>query len=367
MRLISFIFIPGLYFSALPAQAEDLTFTHSSGATATFYGQFDLTYQGVDDGVSSYDDFVDNDNSVTHLGLWIDVPAGENKLRFNFETALGLKSTITASQTNDDSWIDWHRTDLRHFEGVYSGNFGSVWLGQGSMASDGMDGIDNSGTSLAGHVTLTDSLTNYEFRAGRALSGINVGDTFKSFDGSRRFRFRYDTPKFSGFTFSASYGQEILAEHDDSDYYDIAARYTYDNDAFKADAGLGYAWKNAGDGDTEQLIAATSILHRPTGLNIAVGYGDGESSSGNYGYAKLGWIGDLISQGSTAVSVDYFGGNDYVVSDSDSKSWGIQTVQNFKKYNFDTYLGYREYEFDDNSEIEYHDISLLLLGGRWKF
>ncbi|MTH77020.1 porin [Paracoccus aestuariivivens] len=368
MKTSLFIIAPGLCLAAIPAWSEDLTFTHPSGATATFYGQVNLTYQRVDDGEESFDDFVDNGNSVSRLGFWVDVPMGENQLRLNFETGLGFKTTSDTNQIDDPDWVDWQRTDLRKFEAVYIAGFGSFWFGQGSMATDGVAEIDNSGTSLAGYVNLPDMAGGYEFRDGELLSGIAIGDVFKDFDGGRRFRLRYDTPKFNGFMFSAAYGEEILAEDDDANYYDVALRYGYENDTFKADAGLGYAWKDADDdGDTEQLIASTSVVHRPTGLNATLAMGDGQDDSGNYGYFKFGWTGDVIDQGSTAVSIDYFEGNDYVISGSDSKSWGIQAVQGFDDYNVEAYLGYREYEFDDDTGADYQDISALLLGARWKF
>ncbi|MFG6082525.1 porin [Paracoccus litorisediminis] len=361
------ILAPGLCLAALPGWAEDLTFTHPSGATATFYGQLNLTYQRVDDGEESFDDFVDNGNSVSRLGFWVDVPMGENKLRFNFETGLGFKTTSDTNQIDDPDWIDWQRTDLRKFEAVYIANFGSVWIGQGSMATDGVAEIDNSGTSVVGYANLPDTAGGYEFRDGDTLSGVSIGDTFKDFDGSRRFRVRYDTPEFSGFTFSAAYGEEILAEDDDATYYDVALRYAYDTDVYKAAAGIGYAWKSDDDDDTEQLVASTSIQHLPTGLSATLAAGDGRDDNGSYGYIKLGWAGDLIDYGSTAVSIDYFDGSDYVISGSDSKSWGIQAVQKFDDYNLEAYLGYREYQFDDDTGADYQDISALLLGTRWKF
>jgi hypothetical protein len=367
MQMRPFVFGPLLCLTTAPAWAEDLTFTHPSGATATFYGQLNLTYQRADDGERSYDDFVDNSNSVSRLGFWIDVPMGENKLRFNVETGLGFKNTADTNQVDDPDWIDWQRTDLRKFEGVYSGNFGAVWFGQGSMATDALAEIDNSGTTLAGYVNLPDTAGGYEFRGGDTLSGISIADTFRDFDGGRRFRLRYDTPEFSGFTFSAAYGEEILAENDDASYYDLGLRYGYESDVFKADAGIGYAWKDDDDNDTEQLVASTSIKHLPTGLNATFAFGDGQDDNGSYGYVKLGWQGDLIAYGSTALSVDYFDGSDYETEGSDSKSWGIQAVQTFDDLNLEAYLGYREYEFDDDTAADYQDISAVLLGARWRF
>ncbi len=140
----------------IPAAAQDLSFTHPSGATATFYGQVNLTFQGVDDGEETYREFVDNSNSTSRVGLWIDVPMDANEFRFNFETGLGILNTAETNQIDDSNWIDWQRTDIRKLEGVFSGAFGAVWLGQGSMATDGAAEVDNSGTSVVGYVNLAD-------------------------------------------------------------------------------------------------------------------------------------------------------------------------------------------------------------------
>lgn len=366
MRTIPQLLAPALCLAAFPAFSEVLTFTHPSGATVKFYGQIVPTYQSVDDGEQTYDSVVDNSNSSSRVGMWVDVPNGENLLRFNLEVSLGLKNTADTSQTEDEDWIDWQRTDIRKLEGVYSGNFGAIWFGQGSMATDGAAEIDNSGTSLAGYANLPDTAGGFEFRDGAALSGISIGDVFKDFDGGRRFRIRYDTPDFSGFTFSAAYGQEVLAEDDDADYYDAALRYAYQNDMIEADAALGYAWKNDED-TTEQLIASGSLTHLPSGMNLTLATGDGKDDAGSYGYVKLGWSGDLWDYGKTAVSIDYFDGSDYVSAGSESKSWGVQAVQTFAEQNIDAYIGYREFAYDDETDADYQDMSAFLMGMRWKF
>lgn len=324
------------------------------------------TYQSVDDGQGTYDNLVDNSNSPSRVGLWIDIPTGENLLRFNLEVGLGLKNTGDTTQGEDGDWIDWQRTDIRKLEGVYSGNFGAVWFGQGSMATDGAAETDDSGTGLAGYAGIPDTAGSYQFRDGEILSGITIGDTFADFDGGRRFRIRYDTPEYSGLKLSAAYGEEILAEDDDAKYYDAAIRYGLETDVFKVAAALGYAWRNDED-TTEQIVASTAMTHIPSGLNIALSTGDARDDGGSYGYVKFGWKGDVWQYGATAVSVDYFDGSDYVTSGSESKSWGFQAVQTFAAQNLDAYFGYREFEYDHNTGADYQDMSAFLAGVKWKF
>lgn len=351
---------------AAPALAEDLTWTSPSGIETQFYGQVNLTYQGVDDGVQDYSEFVDNSNSVTRLGIWIESPMGGSTFRFNFESALGILNTSETNQVENPDWLDWQRTDLRKFEVTLGGDWGAVWFGQGSMATDGAAEVDVSGTSVVGYVNLPDTAGAYQFRAGDALSGIKIGDTFKDFDGGRRFRFRYDTPDWSGVYVSAAYGDEVLVEDDDAHYYDAALRYSMENDQLTFDSAVGYAWKDDEDTTTEQFIASGSLYHKPTGLTATLAGGDDQSGSGQYLYGKLGWAGDLIAVGGTALSVDYYGGSDFVMDGSSSSSWGVQAVQDFDAWNLQAYLGYRDYAYDD-SAADYQDISAVLAGFRWRF
>lgn len=193
------------------AEDENLVFTNKNGWTTTLYGQLNMTYQGVDDGTETYNEFVNNTNSTTRVGLWIDSPTGDNRLRFNFETALGIRATAETNQIANPSYFDWQRTDIRKLELTYSGNFGAIWAGQGSMAADGIAEFDKSGTSVAGYSALADTAGAYLFRLSNVLSTVPVGSVFRNFDAGRRMRIRYDTPEFSGFKVSASYGQDVLA------------------------------------------------------------------------------------------------------------------------------------------------------------
>ncbi|QIE55681.1 porin [Pikeienuella piscinae] len=349
-----------------PAMAGDLVFTDDSGASATLYGQINLTYQGVDDGEKTYNEFVDNSNSTSRVGLWVELPVTEGLFRFNFETGLGLRNTAESSQNDNVDFFDWRETDIRKGEGVFVSDFGSLWLGQGSMATDGLAEIDNSGTTLAGYVNLGDTAGSFQFRNGAVLSGTSIGSAYKDFDGARRMRVRYDTPDFRGFMLSAAYGQEVLSKGDDADYYDAAIRYGLANDTIKLDAGLGYAWKDDSS-NTEQIMASGSVVHLPTGLNITLSGGMADDNGGEFGYVKVGWKGELISFGPSAISVDYYDGADFNVSGSDSSSWGIQAVQNFTDLNLEAYAGYRSFSFDDDTGANYHDIGTVLAGARWRF
>ncbi|WP_096787517.1 porin [Rhodobacter sp. CZR27] len=368
MRLkCALITLPLMAVLTLPAHAADLTFSNAAGTTVTFYGQVNLTYQGVDDGRDTYDSFVDNSNSTSRVGFWIDGKLFDNRFRFNLETGLGIKNTAETSQTEDANWIDWQRTDIRKLEVVSSGNFGAIWLGQGSMATDGAAEVDNSGTSLAGYSNLADTAGGFFFRDGEALSDVTIGGVFRNLDGSRRFRLRYDTPEFSGFTISAAAGTDVLSEDDDATYYDAALRYGHENDTFALDAAMGYSWKDDDGEMTEQALASASATHLPSGLNLTLAMGEQMSDEGQYLYAKLGWRGDLVPVGETAIAADIYDGSDFGTVGSESGSWGVTAVQQFADIGLEAFLGYRVYDHDDVPGADYEDISTVLVGARWKF
>jgi hypothetical protein len=109
-----------------------------------------------------------------------------------------------------------------------------------------------------------------------------------------------------------------------------------------------------------------ALLHKPSGFNLSVA-GGGVSGSTGYGYVKLGWLGDPLDVGSTAVAVEYYDGRDFQPMGSSSRARGIMAVQGFDDQSLEAYLAYREYAFTDPASGPYRDMSSLLAGLRWKF
>lgn len=349
-----------------PAYAQ--TYENETGGTVRFYGQFSPTYLGFDDGVETTDVLADNANSNTRLGFVITQPFGVSGLTLTFEAALGLVQTSEISTENIPAWMDWQRTDLRKFEAAYAGSFGTFTFGQGSMATDGAATLDASGTTMAGTVTFDDTAGSFAFRQeDGALSDITIGAAFKDFDGSRRFRLRYDTPTWSGFTLAAAYGQNTLADGDETDYQDVALRWSGTVGDFDLDAAAGYAWAVPETGDTTQTyMGSGTVTHTPTGLNLTIASG-GQDGGARYSYLRAGWQGDLISVGKTSFSADLYTGTNFVSEGATSDSWGIYAQQNFDDLKFEAYVGWRTYAYDDNLAGDFLAASSILIGLRTKF
>ena len=359
---------------AAPAFAGP-TYTNDNGGTVKWYGQVNPTLQYYDDGAEDSTRLLDNSASNSRLGLTLTQPFGENTLKFNFETALSLRASDGVNQNDQGDITDWQRTDIRKVDLSYeTARYGTFSIGQGSMAADGVTGIDLSGTGLGASVAVADSAGGYFFRdTTGALTGIEVADAFATFDGSRRTRIRYDSPSYNGFSVATSYGEEVLSEDADTTQYDLALNYANDSVGdFKVEGGLAVnLTERGGSADRQDIIASAGALHKPTGLSVAVATGardtEGTSVDGSYGYIKLGYTTNVIAAGSTSVSLDYYDGSDMITAGDSAESIGIAAVQKFDDYNLEAYVAYRQYSYDDSSATSYQDGDAVLLGARWKF
>lgn len=353
--------------AAAPAVAETV-YSNGNGGTVSFYGHLNPTFQSFDDGEQRYDGLADNANANSRIGMDVTQSLGEDTFRFKFETGLGLRSSAGISQDGKPAEMSWDRTDIRHVDFAYdSARFGTFSAGQGSMASDGAAGADLSGTGVIQSLFISDSAGGFKFRdsAGN-LTGPAIEDAFAAYDGSRLGRVRYDSVDVNGFTFSASYGEEVLDTTADFSMYDVTARYENENvGAFAVAAAVGYGWEEDAGVKSEAVNGSFSVLHKDSGLSFSAAAGE-KDTAGTYGYAKVGYTTDLISVGATSFGVDYYNGDDTATAGSEASSWGIAAVQSFDKAGIDAYVAYREYSYDDNAAT-YQDASSILAGAMIKF
>ncbi|THH38566.1 porin [Aliishimia ponticola] len=351
------------------ANAQALEYQNTSGGSVTVYGQLNFGYLNFDDGESTTDEIVDNDNSPSRVGMALVQPFGDNQLRFRFETALGLRSSSGISQTEVPDGIDWDRTNIRHFDFAWANpNYGTISLGQGSMATDGVTGADDSGTDVISNVSVSDIAGSFAFRDSTgALTGVELSDAFSTFDGGRRGRIRWDSPEVANFTFSVAHGTEILDEDADTDYTDLAVRYGNDFGDFNVNAALGARRiQPSGSDDEDYVIGSVAVHHAPTGLSFAVAAGS-EDGGGDYYYAKLGYARDFFAVGTTAFSIDYYEGDDINGAGTSSDSVGFSVVQSLDSANSEIFATYREYSYSDGTATSYQDANATMIGARWKF
>lgn len=355
--------------AAGPAAAQ-MVYKDDSGGEAEFYGFFNPAFQYVDDGESSYSNITDNDIAESRVGFNLSQDFGDGfGLRFNGEVGLGAPQSSDFTQANNPAW-DWDETNIRKAEFILSSPWGTLSLGQGSMATDGIAEQDLSGT---GNVSYSggaaDTAGGFYFRShSGAPTGLTIGDAFDNLDGGRRARVRYDTPAFYGFSLSAAYGTEVLEDHNDDQFYDFGLNYanTFD-ETFEVAASFGPAWRDIEHGGTDRRWSGSfAVLHHPTGLNATFAGGSAHHG-GSYFYLKGGWLADLFDFGHTALSADYYNGADFVSGGAASTNWGLQLSQKVERYNLEAYIGYRVYDYDDHTGIGYQDASSILTGVSWEF
>jgi hypothetical protein len=357
----------------LPIESEVygpvLTFTDENGVVTTVYGQVNLTYQSFDDGEETTSNIVDNGNWNSRLGITHTVPFEESTLRFRFETGLTLRNTAFVNQDETPDWDEWQRTLLRWFEVASDSNIGTISLGQGATAANGTAGLDDSSTFVAGATDSSDGFASFRFRNEDGdLTNVSVGSVNSALDASRRFRARYDTPVVGGLMLSASYGQNVLVTADENDYYEVAARWTGDVGDVAVRSAIGYQWIDNPNGDlTERLAGSFTMVHTPTGLNLSVSAGDQFDGGPSYVWARAGWLAEIFSFGTTALSVDYYNGSDFLTEGAVTENYGVYAVQSFDAASIDVYASWRNFTYSDNTGVSYQDAQGVLAGARFYF
>ncbi|MXU64974.1 porin [Oceanomicrobium pacificus] len=312
-----------------------------------FYGQINKGFLTYNDGVQSDQyNFVDSDVSGTRGGLTFQAPLTDGWTSGGrLEYGLAPSNAGDLTQPRDGN-VDRVDPKLRHADvWVRNPDLGRFWAGQGAMASDGVSGIDLSGTGVVASAQVNDRTGGLFFRrSDDSLSLVAVGDVFTDMDGlGRRTRLRYDSPRINGFDFRTSIGQDVL-NGDDTTVYDAAVTYRKVTEPLIYYAAV--AASKPGD-DWFRLNGSASFLHTPSGTSLTMAAGNDRyrDRSGRFLYLKLGYEQELFSFGSTALSVDGYFGNDITVEDSKSRSYALSAVQNIDYYNTELYVSLRSYDF----------------------
>lgn len=347
------------------AFAQDTT--DDAGSSFDFYGQINQGFLAYDDGIvsKSYAP-VDNDNSGSRLGLrYANSLASGWTVDGRFEVGVTPNSTARVnleSPVGSDNQLD--KSDIRHLEvGFQKDRIGAFAFGQGSMATDGITGIDFSNTTVVAGTSVKDSAAAQLLRSvDGTLSGAKIDNYYENLDGRRLFRVRYDTPEINGFTFAVAHGQNVLNDDDDNLYTDLAGLYERETDAYSFMAGIGVSWIGT---TFENLSGSASVLHKSSGVNLTIASGRTDDI-GSYGYVKAGILRDFVTAGATAFSLDYYLGDDISEQGAASKSVGLAVVQNFDRQNLEVYATYRRFDID-GAAVDYLDSDAFLAGFRFQF
>jgi len=361
------------------AKAQDLPkveTTFANGGTLRFYGQLNKGVLTYDDGLLSESyGLIDNDNSNTRFGLTYSQGFGDEwsylgTLEIQY-APFSTANTSILQQSPPASAYEFSNANIRKIDNKVSNpRFGAFYLGQGDMASNNTAEVDLSGTTVISYSSVADSAGAQLLRqSDGTLSDIQIKQAFTNYDGlSRQVRVRYDTPLWSGFGLRTSYGRNLLSSSEatrEQDLYDIAAVYEGTFNGLKVAAQTAVSWKGS---DITIFDGSGSVLHVPTGLNftVAAGTQDNSDVTGSFGYAKLGWQGDLVSWGKTALSLDHYSGSDIATEGSDSESWALAVVQNVPKWNTEFWMTWRDYDYSE-TDTSFDSAQAFFVGARFKF
>lgn len=353
------------------------------GGLLQLYGQ-------INRGVLTYDDggeghvypLIDNGNSGSRLGVEYTRALTGLTVRGVVEIGWTPYSSDRANLLDDrpgSSEYPLDKNNIRKLEAVLQWpRIGTLSVGQGSMATDGITESDLSGTAVAAYSAVGGAAGGQLFRRTAAdgrpgtLSSIRVADAFATLDGDRRARIRLDSPPLGGgITASLSYGHDLL--NDDPavrarPLWGAALRLDRRQGAWWVDAGAGLHLAEAGS----TLAGSVSTLHVPSGLNATLALGRDVADGQDSGYLKFGWRGALVPWGESAISVDLFRGRDVMldpaagIAASDSFSWGIGAVQKIDSARVELWAVLRRYDYADDLD-RYEPGQVAFAGLRWRF
>lgn len=355
----------------------------ADGTTLRLYGQIDKGVLRYDDGAETETYApIDNYNADTRAGLIYTRDFGAWRFQNINEVQYAPFSTATASilapsPTSGDYAFTNANIRKLDFSLAHAGR-GRFWLGQGSMATDGITEFDLSGTDVIAYSSVGDSASGQLLRLSAgplADPGITIGDAFSNYDGDRRVRVRYDTPALRGLAFAAAFGRDLLGdtpEDRERNLADASLTYTRSREATKLQAGIGYSWQQ----DQATIWSGSvSALHSPTGLSLtlaAARHAGDDGIDGRYAYGKLGIKRDLVTWGATAVSIDRYAGDDIFIDEesgitrSTSNSWGVAAVQAIDRINTQIWITWRGYDYADDA-ASYDDGRAVFAGARFRF
>ncbi|MEP1353853.1 MAG: hypothetical protein ABJX32_03080 [Tateyamaria sp.] len=319
----------------------------SDNTLLSFYGQLNFLYLDYDDDIDPFTSFRDNANSPGRLGLRLEANFDNGTgLLVNLETGL-RRSTydgIIRGGGVQDDFQDWDKTLLRKAEMRLSiPSFGFLSIGQGSMAGDGITGFDFSRTGVIATNSVGDTISGVPaYFANGEQSASQLQAFFPTFDGSRRFRVRYDSVTKRGLSWAASVGREVLIDDDNNTYADVALRYETEWRNFRIKTGVAATYN---DTSPDFFSGSVAGIDETTGLNFTIA-GGANSRQGRYLYGKVGLIRSFFDFGDTSVSLDYYHSDEPLAGTYNSRSWGASIVQSIKTSQTEIYATYRQYDVD---------------------
>lgn len=273
----------------------------------------------------------DMDGDIQH----VDGPATGSRLEFkgNGELDNGLTAGFHLEYAAPNMA---KLTTLRHSNVYIASPGGTVTLGQGNTASDGMAHARLGGPSWLGGVT------NWCAYATGSGGGVADSPACNGHDGGRKGVVRYDTPAIGPLSIAVSVGE--------SDYWDSRAKIAGSFGDSGYDLRVGYIGDNGGGQD---IIGSSGSVKFGQGTSISAAWGQNSDADTESQYVELDH-----SYGAGSIGVSYRQGETGAMSGT---TWSVGVGHALGNATH-AYAGYRFVEGDD---IE--DASVFYAGMRVRF
>jgi predicted porin len=304
------------------------------------YGQANKGVLVFDDGRDTETNFVDNSRSSTRFGFR-GSQALDNGLTASVLIEQELESTAsdavgqanlanTGGVQNTQAGTTGAGLVERHTRVGLAGDWGAVFLGHTSTATDGITEIDLAGVEDVLGSNVEDIGGGITFRNNTgASSSVAMNTVLDNMDGIRGNNndrietIRYDSPIFHGFQ-----GRVAAAQGGD---VDGAVLYNGKIDAFQIAAGVGYVAFNRNNttatNEIESQMSGSFSVKHDSGLALTAAYGSQEIDRAAAGiddpefyYVKVGYAWDAFE-----VAADFTEHSDItqVAADTETTSYGV--------------------------------------------
>ena len=391
------------FFGTLPDGREtNILATGNQNVRLTFSGQINRALNTVDDGISTDVYQVDNENASSRFRFLGESNAlEETQALALFEFEWPVNGSLDVSQLEQSVSDSINRSfNLRLLEVGFSNNdYGSFFIGQGWMASDGTSEMDItgvttplwSGQSFAfGGMLPTVNGEDFDYIPRRSTPNredyaseeayeqalgdfsvassnfVNVFTLGNNLDGlSRLVRVRYNTPVWGGFQLSGSAATE--------DRYDVALRYAGETDWARFVA-AGSWWTDASEGGFDGVSGSASMVLKSdqwwNGVGAAVQaaqmkFDDLDNEPTTY-MGKLTYVRNFWDVGRTAFALQYSRYEDFYVDGTDYKLYGVGVSQNIDRLGTEIYAGITQNDFTiPNYDV--NDMTVYQLGAMVRF
>jgi len=378
------------FYAALPeGRTTGVLATGNDKVRLTFSGQIDRALNVVDDGLETNLFQVDNENASSRFRFLGETsPLEETQALVLFEFEWPVNGSLDVSQLEESTGPN-DGFQLRLLEVGFSNNrYGSFFMGQGWMASDGTAEIDVSGittplwsgqtfayggmlpTADGGFVPRSpddapdDTTDPFYSDPSNFVSVFQLGNNLDGL--SRLVRIRYNTPVFAGFQLSTSAATE--------DRYDVALRYAGETDSARFAAAAAYWTDVSEDGFTGYSGSASILLTDEEawwgGLSFTASaatqdFDTFENSPTTY-FGKIAYQTRFWDVGRTAFALAYGNYDDFRVVDESMELYGLGFSQNFDALGTELYAGVWQTDFT-NPDVAYNDMTTFQLGAMVRF